>query len=1702
MSSDSTFVCGRCQRTLPKWLEAEESSLCKSCDDNEESVVWATDQEEGSVTTEMESNGASPDSTADTTTEVDKGSSEASPPDPSNGTLEEEHTDATAESAEAESTGTGNHILDIEWEANTDLSQFEEAKEQSKPLAQETQETAEDPLDRKIDSWKEQLLDLTRRSNLVDFKPTKTKTLPFHRGNPITVAQQLFERESLFIRRSASNEEGGGPPDTDSLASDELASIRSREDTENSLYRIELNQKRFQRERGVDSLFLTLGTLRWYDVDHSDSELRAPLFLVQVDLEEETNRNPDRHDYEITTGEAELRVNPALRKMLSAERGIILPPDTAFDLEDVESAFAYIEEVISGFDRWHIAPEVILGIFDFSKFGLYTDLEENRQAVKEDSFVQALNGDPSSLPSPPATPSASELDEQVSPADTYQVLDADSSQQEAIEAAKRGMSFVLQGPPGTGKSQTISNIIAEKMAAGETVLFVSEKQAALNVVKNRLDDVGLGRFCLEAHGEKANKKSILEDLGNELQSDPLQHPSDRNEIVADLEQVRTTLNEYQDRLFYSPENQNITAYDAFGIVSKRDNYPNVDVGIDRPAATDQATIDDWVSELEALTSYEYEFSHDSDHPWRFTTLDAWKFNTTETVTAGLEEAEVAIESLQDAKIAAEEHLDEPIKNISQLREAEQIFSQLHSLDDVSLERQHFDSAFFSRTERLEQLASLVNESAELRANLSEEYDETLFSEDGSELHDELNDYGILRYVSPSYRRLKSRILSHATEEYAPDISGLKEDAKDLMRIQTIEDSLGEYDQLIGQLGTLYKGERTDWEEVTTVQKIIAKLAESDLIELGTVRSGLLDGPTSEIETSRTQVQSAIEEWETARVEIAEFIDLEADPVTSEKFSTETHAPEQASLTELEEWIWSLQDSVDELQEWIQYQSKREEIANSALGHFLEEYLDDGHPPEDLVDTFKRSFYTKWLNQVYSDTDLSSFSATEFDKLIAKFRQLDEQQREYAKAEIQHRVTNRRPKTELQHASSAEQVTLRREVQKSRRHMPLRELFSEAPSLITDLKPCFMMSPLSVAQYIQLDTIEFDTVIFDEASQIMPQDAVSSLIRGEQVIIAGDSKQLPPTAFFNTDIETAEDVREDLESILDEASTVLPEKRLLWHYRSETNELIEFSNTKYYNGALQTFPDNSPEEDMGVEFVFVEDGLYDRGGSSTNEPEARRVLELIKEHIENHSDRSLGVVAFSSGQAQAIRDIVEEERANDPDLDAFVSEDDALEEFFVKSLENVQGDERDSLIFSVGYGPDSAGKLSMNFGPLNKTGGERRLNVAVTRSKKHIQVVSSMQPGDIDLQRTGARGVRDFKHYLEYAKNGGRALTRADSEPQTLHFDSEFEEAVYTALESRGFDVVTQVESSGYSIDLAIKHPEKPGKYVLGIECDGAAYHHSKTARDRDRTRQAVLEDLGWTIHRIWSPDWASNKQSEVEEIESKVSRLVKGQTATDGGATTSEIKPVEVDAIPEGERGGIEDHLSDWAEPRVSRGRDRSLDDVDMALIASVLGNLVDEFGPVQQEEAFRETISKWQITRLGKRIKKRLNRTKRRMKRENLLTPHNGFLWPGERPSSIPIRQNTDTASRSVDEIPLEELAYAGHLILEAGNEMSREDLILEITRLYGYQRIGSNIKDRVGDAVSVLVSEGCAELSDDGESVIYVDVDAVSRLLDRIYG
>ena len=487
--------------------------------------------------------------------------------------------------------------------------------------------------------------------------------------------------------------------------------------------------------------------------------------------------------------------------------------------------------------------------------------------------------------------------------------------------------------------------------------------------------------------------------------------------------------------------------------------------------------------------------------------------------------------------------------------------------------------------------------------------------------------------------------------------------------------------------------------------------------------------------------------------------------------------------------------------------------------------------------------------------------------------------------------------------------------------------------------------------------------------MLPWDAIGAVYRGRQLVVAGDQKQLPPSTFIDRmvnddDSEDADDLG-DFESVLDVLCSIgLPRKRLRWHYRSRREPLIAFSNHHFYDDELVTIP--SPDDLDGstaVRFVHVPEGRW-RSKAGFNPIEARRTAELVLEHIQRHGNRSLGVITFNQRQQLAVLDELIELRKNRPDLESFFRED-RPEPFFVKNLENVQGDERDRIILSVAYGlNEETGRDSMSFGPLNRAGGERRLNVAVTRSREAITLVSSIRSDYIDLNRTGSRGARLLRAYLDFAEHGPSALA-SESVETGGDFESPFEQAVAQSLRDIGLDVRAQIGCGGFRIDLAIVTPEHPGRYVLGIECDGATYHRTATARDRDRIRQEVLEELGWRdrLIRIWSTDWIRNPTHQIERIANAFREaLLLPVTSPTAVPEVSQPSP-EVEPILR-----IRDFRDAKPTPRFA-----NIEDVPDGEIARVLLRLAITFGVMPRADLIKSAAHELGFERTGKRISARI---------------------------------------------------------------------------------------------------------------------------------
>jgi hypothetical protein len=609
-------------------------------------------------------------------------------------------------------------------------------------------------------------------------------------------------------------------------------------------------------------------------------------------------------------------------------------------------------------------------------------------------------------------------------------------------------------------------------------------------------------------------------------------------------------------------------------------------------------------------------------------------------------------------------------------------------------------------------------------------------------------------------------------------------------------------------------------------------------------------------------------------------------------------------------------------------------------------------------------------------------------------------------------------------------------------------------------------------------LPFDVVIFDEASQIRPSDAINAIYRGSQLIVAGDERQLPPTSFFDrltqdggTD-EYQEDQFDDFESILTHAKIgSIEQLGLRWHYRSRHESLISYSNYSFYDGELITYPgalDVSP--DLGVEYIGVPDGIYQRGAGRDNPIEARKVVERVLYHAQNHQESTLGVVAFSEAQASRIMYELEAARRNRPDLDDYFTED-RLDGFFVKNLENVQGDERDIIIFSIGYGRDEVGKFTLNFGPINLAGGWRRLNVAVTRARKRVEVVASITAGDIGDSPNP--GVRHLKRYLDYAARGLPALAVPVSE-EAGDAESPFEEEVLRVVRSWSYDVQPQVGQAGYRIDMAVRHPEKPGTYVLGIECDGAMYHSSLVARDRDRLRQDVLEGLGWELHRIWGPAWYRNRAGEEARLRAAIEDAIAGRRPEPRRVPRKEASEPDVDLVDF-------DAAPAWTRPyritRLSVTPGLAITDPAALLgIERAINAVVRTEGPISWELCAHRVRAAFGQARLGSRIREVIyGRIRQMARRGEIEELEPGFLSvPGRVLDEIRVPDpDVPESRRTAAEVSWSELKAGMIRIVSDAHTIDDESLGVAVSRLFRWSRT-ADVRAAIDQALDDLITSG----------------------------
>jgi hypothetical protein len=930
---------------------------------------------------------------------------------------------------------------------------------------------------------------------------------------------------------------------------------------------------------------------------------------------------------------------------------------------------------------------------------------------------------------------------------------------------------------------------------------------------------------------------------------------------------------------------------------------------------------------------------------------------------------------------------------------------------------------------------------------------------------------------------------------------LLDDLKNAEEIRKKEAQIiGEKIQLQGKFGSRFQELETNWKD------IVALLEWSEKVQAAFVDIPVPQAFANIAAQGSTAAPSNTELIQRKDASLKVLADFEKRFETEIKYQNQL--VKDLDIKVISERIQALRERVDDVQVWIDFKDAKNRFTLRNIDLFFNQLIEQHISAADLGDVFRKSVYQEWINNLYSeDQKLGRFRRENHEQLIADFRKLDQDLIHLTSSMVIEAANSRKPKDILIQAADTEANILLKEAAKKRRLMPIRTLMQKIPNLLVKLKPCLLMSPISVSQFLPPDT-KFDLVLFDEASQIVPEDAIGAIYRGKTVVVAGDNKQLPPTSFFQKNLidnvdwdELSDDDVEVFDSILDECLGIgLPVKTLRWHYRSKHEDLIAFSNHRFYDDTMITFPAAINQTDnLGVKLFYVLDGIYDRGGKRNNQKEAERVADLVFEHFKNFPKKTLGVVTFSIAQMDAVEEAIDSRLKEQPAFESFFKED-RLEGFFVKNLENVQGDERDVIFFSVGYGFDQQGQMAMNFGPLNKPGGERRLNVAVTRAREKVVLITSIKACDIDKD-SQALGLQTLRAYLDYAERGPETLSIKAKEGT---FDSALDEDVAAEIKKMGYQVVPEVGCSGYRIDMGIIDPVNEGCFLLGVECDGVTYKSSSSARDRDRLREQVLRQLGWRIHRIWSPAWVARRDSEIRRLKETLEQAQKTQLAKE---TQKPIIDVKENSAPQTDIqkntfAGIEKigvpyrvyPLKATYNPYIkvvsakttidSKQRNEFHFPENRENQTKLLADLLQNEGPVHFDYAVERLAAAWGIKQVTPKIAHAVKESLNNLIREQKVVIKGSFLWPTElKETSIRVpMQGVQESRRKPEYITPEEVESAMMLVAQYALGISDDSLITETAKVFGINHSSEAAKSLFSEVLKRLVRERKLLRKDDG--------------------
>jgi len=1564
-----------------------------------------------------------------------------------------------------------------------------------------------------LDNWKRRLLDVTKRNRALNFRPTPVTTITLIDEQPPEVFRHLCqERKAMRFRplEAAKDEAKSAAPTAlaldDEVVPDEdedpsavysvyepnesgdrhkddiLQTRLVPEKLDHSLRRMEAQARDSLEEQGVNTLFLALGMLHYFESDASDEAFRAPLVLLPVEL----GRKSARTGFTLRATDDDPLVNPALGEYLRRSNGLTLPslPDNfdSGEAYDLHSLFREVSETVAEHERWQVKMEIHLAFFSFQKLVMYKDLEANAGKFAAHPAVrQVVLRSGSAVRGLPAEIRESVLDEEYPPEAGGQVVDADSSQLRAILAVSKSHDLVIEGPPGTGKSQTITNLIAQTLRDGKSVLFVAEKMAALEVVHSRLVEAGLGEFCLELHSTKANKRAVMREIAAALDAS-LQRPVNENSARGNLSGPRATLTQYT-RAVHEPYGAlGISPYEAYGALGKVLDAPKVRLTAQIQQAT-RADLETVLRDLRDLSVAVKPIGSPDAHPWRDVGRTYFSESDLDTATDLLQAFETRLQRVSGlAETVQRDFCLAPVRTIADAEAAATVARLMERSPGAPMAVLQ-SAAWNSPPPRALELVALGRVVAALRGAAESCFVPEVIAErhaDDAAFMQEYETRGLRPFnvLNGRYRTVRRRWNGYRLPGYQKTLLQQVADMRkvdDLCRErERLASAVVEAQQLFGGL---WNGEHSDW---NALDRYIAWVVE--------FRSACV--------TQRLQEKTlALASRSKPDVAAIDALANEVSALSAELAALRSHLQwpsdylQRAPFTEMGERVAALRQSPHLAQRWGVFEAARQRVAGGLAAELLPRAMAGEIDFPQLEAVFNRAFLQRWLAEVLQERQpLRDFASLTHEERVSEFKRLDEQVLWENRVDLV-RGLRERVQQRLQSPEGSEGMPfLRRQLTLQRGLSPLRTTMQRGYAAIRTIKPVFLMSPLSVAQLLDGQFPAFDLVIFDEASQLPTEDAVGAIARGRQLVVVGDPKQLPPTNFFSAMngtivVPMGEDglpLFEDSESILEEyMGSGAASTRLKWHYRSSHESLIHFSNVSFYDSDLFTFPSVETQNGRsGLTFEWVEDGVYE--GKGLNLAEARRVADAVVRHARECPELSLGVGTFNLRQQLAVLDELELRRRQDPSLEGFFARG-KREPFIVRNLENIQGDERDVIFLSVTYGKDANGVLRYNFGPLNGENGWRRLNVLTTRARKSMRVFSSMRAEDIHPARAGSAGPLLLRDFLLYAEHGRMDRTLSQEAADT---DSPLERDVYLQLTLRGIQLKPQVGEAGYRIDFGVIDDAVPGRYVCGIECDGVAYHASETARDRDRLRQQVLEARGWTILRLWSTDWFKDRQGQIERllglIEAARNSAVEANAADqEARARLAAVEAEERAARPEPVAAPAPDSRPAFEPISVAQYTVTpcnfvfSGEEFHTASPQRIWEQMTDVLtveAPLHLTDLGSRVVARWGQGRLGSRSTAHLRSVLETAARVGLVEVRDDFVYVPGTSETLAIRTRAGTGIPA-ERIPPEEYCLAIVAVLQRRVGIDRKTLTNSVRALFGFDRTGAKLEAAISAQIDALI-------------------------------